>query len=363
MRRFSDAVAEAVFAALAEPTRRSILSSLAARGPATATDLAGLLPISRQAITKHLELLAASGLTEPGERRRIRYRVNAAPMTVARSYLAALARDWDSKLDRLQRSLDVLAPEPAAARTRPDDLARTRWMEDLMELLKGVRDSASQATGAGTWAPTAAALTVTLGLAAASWVVAIRQMNGMDMGVATRLGSFAFFAVLWVWMMAAMMLPGAAPAVLRRAHASGGVRAVPLFVASYLAVWVLVGVAVYALYRPHGYAAAGAVVIAAGAYELTPVKRYFRRRCRESVRTGYAFGLYCVGSSIGLMLLLVALSIMSIAWMAVIAVLVVAQKLLPAKAALDVPLALAIVGLGILIIIEPSSVPGITPPM
>jgi len=115
------AVAEAAFAALAEPTRRSILSSLAARGPATATDLAGLLPISRQAITKHLELLAASGLVlaEPGERRRIRYRVNAAPMTVAQSYLAVLARDWDSKLARLQRSLDVLAPEPGAAAPDP----------------------------------------------------------------------------------------------------------------------------------------------------------------------------------------------------------------------------------------------------
>jgi hypothetical protein len=47
-------------------------------------------------------------------------------------------------------------------------------------------------------AATAAALTATLGLAAASWVVAIRQMNGMDMGVATRLGSFAFFVGLWV---------------------------------------------------------------------------------------------------------------------------------------------------------------------
>jgi DNA-binding transcriptional ArsR family regulator len=116
-----EAVAEAVFAALAEPTRRSILSSLAARGPATATDLAGLLPISRQAITKHLELLAASGLVlaEPGERRRIRYRVNAAPMTVAQSYLAALARDWDSKLARLRRSLDVLAAEPGAAAPDP----------------------------------------------------------------------------------------------------------------------------------------------------------------------------------------------------------------------------------------------------
>jgi Predicted metal-binding integral membrane protein (DUF2182) len=109
-------------------------------------------------------------------------------------------------------------------------------------------------------APMAAALAATLGLATASWIVAVRQMHGMDMGVATRLGSFGFFIAVWVWMMAAMMLPGAAPAVARHAHASGRVRAVTLFVGSYLAVWTLVGVAVYALYRPHGSFAAGAVV-------------------------------------------------------------------------------------------------------
>jgi predicted metal-binding membrane protein len=212
-------------------------------------------------------------------------------------------------------------------------------------------------------AATAAALTATLGLAAASWVVAVGLMGGMDMGVATPLGSFAFFVALWVSMMAAMMLPGAAPAVLRCAHASGRVRAVPLFVGAYLAVWALVGLAVYALYRPHGSFAAGAVVIAAGVYELTPLKQRFRRRCRESVRSGFEFGLYCVGSSIGLMLMLVALSVMSITWMLVIAVLVLAQKLLPANAAIDVPLALAIVGLGVLIVIAPSSVPGLMPPM
>ena len=212
-------------------------------------------------------------------------------------------------------------------------------------------------------AATTASLAATLGLAAASWVVAVRQMNGMDMGVATRLGSFTFFVALWVSMMAAMMLPGATPAVWRRAQSSGRVRAVPLFVGSYLAVWTLVGVAVYALYRPHGSFAAGAVVIAAGVYEFTPLKRHFRRRCRESVRSGFEFGLYCVGSSIGLMLMLVALGVMSVAWMFVIAVVVLAQKLLPAKAAIDVPLALAIVGLGILIIIAPSSVPGLMPPM
>jgi predicted metal-binding membrane protein len=212
-------------------------------------------------------------------------------------------------------------------------------------------------------AATAAALTATLGLAAASWVVAVGQMNGMDMGAQTRLGSFGFFVAAWVSMMAAMMLPGAAPAFVRRAHASGRVRAVPQFVGSYLAVWTLVGIALYALYQPHGTFAAGAVAIAAGVYEFTPLKQHCRRRCRESVRSGFEFGLYCVGSSIGLMLLLVAVSVMSVTWMSVIAVLVLAQKLLPAKAAIDLPLALAIVGLGVLIVIAPSSVPGLTPPM
>jgi predicted metal-binding membrane protein len=210
---------------------------------------------------------------------------------------------------------------------------------------------------------TLAALTLTLGLAAGSWVVAVRRMSGMDMGVATRLGSFGFFLVLWVFMMAAMMLPGAVPAVVKRAHASGQVRAVPLFVGSYLAVWTLVGLAVFALYRPHGSVAAGVIAIAAGVYEFSPLKQHFRRRCRDSVGSGFEFGLYCVGSSIGLMLMMVALSVMSVAWMGIITVLVVAQKLIRRRAALDVPLALTIVGLGVLIIVAPASVPGLTPPM
>jgi predicted metal-binding membrane protein len=212
-------------------------------------------------------------------------------------------------------------------------------------------------------AATAAALLATLGLAAASWVVALRQMNGMDMGVATQLGSFAVFVVLWVSMMAAMMLPGAVPAVLRRAHATARVRAVLLFVGSYLVVWTLVGIAVYAVYRPHGSVVAGALAIAAGVYEFTRLKRHCRERCRESVGSGFEFGLYCLGSSIGLMLMLVALGAMSVTWMSVIAVLVLAQKLLPPRAAVDLPLALAMVGLGILIVIAPSWVPGLTPPM
>jgi predicted metal-binding membrane protein len=213
-----------------------------------------------------------------------------------------------------------------------------------------------------TAAATAAALAGTLGLAAACWVIAVWQMNGMDMGTATPLGSFGAFIAVWVVMMAAMMLPGAAPAVLRRAQADG-VRAVPLFAGSYLAVWALAGVAVYAAYRPHGTLAAGAVVIAAAVYEVTPLKRYFRRRCREATGSGFKFGLCCAGSSLGLMAMLVTLSVMSITWMALIAVLVLAQKLLPARTAIDLPLALAIAGLGVLIVITPSLVPGLSPPM
>jgi predicted metal-binding membrane protein len=207
------------------------------------------------------------------------------------------------------------------------------------------------------------ALIGTLALAAVSWVVAVRQMNGMDMGVTTRLGSFAAFVALWVWMMAAMMLPGAVPAVFRTVRASGRVQAAPLFVGSYLAVWALVGVAVYALYRPHRPWVAGVVAIAAGIYEFTPLKHQLRRCCREGVRSGFGFGCYCVGSSIGLMLMLVAVSVMSVTWMFVVAAVIVAQKLLPAKAVIDVPLALATIGIGVLIIIAPSWVPGLTPPM
>src|SRR5258705_9259566 len=126
----------------------------------------------------------------------------------------------------------------------------------------------------------ATALTATFGLAALSWVVAVHEMNGMDMGVATPLGSFNFFIALWVPMMAAMMLPGAAPAVSRFAGAR--LDAVLLFIGSYLIIWTLVGVVVFALYRPHGSFSAGSIAIAAGLYELTPLKQFFRRRCRET---------------------------------------------------------------------------------
>ena len=215
--------------------------------------------------------------------------------------------------------------------------------------------------GAGP-AATAAVLAATLGLAAACWVVSVWQMHGMNMGTATALGSFGFFIAVWAAMMAAMMLPGAAPAVVRSARA-GGARAVPLFVGSYLAVWALAGVLVYAADRPHGTLVAGLVTIAAGIYEFTPVKRHYRLRCRETTGSGLGFGLCCAGSSAGLMAVLVALGVMSIPWMVMITIIVLAQKLLRPMAALDVLLALAITGLGILIVMSPGSVPGLVPPM
>jgi predicted metal-binding membrane protein len=214
-----------------------------------------------------------------------------------------------------------------------------------------------------------AALT-TVGLGAVAWVIALQQMYGMDTMRVTGPASFTSFTSLWVLMIAAMMLPGAAPAVFRHAYASDSVRGLLLFVGSYLAVWALIGVALYAvysLYRPHGSVAAGALVIAAGVYEFTPLKQHFRRRCsvdlEKGLRSGVELGPSCVGSSIGLMLMQVALGVMSVTWMSVVGVLMLAQKVLPPKAVFDLPLALRIVGLGILLMVAPSSVPGFMPAM
>jgi predicted metal-binding membrane protein len=208
----------------------------------------------------------------------------------------------------------------------------------------------------------ASAVVVTVGVAALCWLVAVRQMKGMDMGVETTLGSFSFFLAAWVSMMAAMMLPGALPATVRVARGSGRLAAAPLFAATYIGVWTLVGLMVYAVYRPHGTKVAGVLTIAAGLYELAPLKQACRRRCRAN-RSGLGFGLNCVGSSAGLMILFLAVGAMSITWMCVVALLVLGQKLLPPRAVIDVPIGLAIVGLGLAIVLIPSSVPGLTPMM
>ena len=128
----------------------------------------------------------------------------------------------------------------------------------------------------------------------------------------------------WAPMMAAMMLPGALPAISRSERA-------PLFAGSYLIVWTLAGLAVYAFYMPPAPAVAAILVAAAVVYELTPWARACRRRCRAERRSGLRFGAWCVGSSIGLMALFVALGPMSVVWMSVIASVVLAQKVLPRR--------------------------------
>jgi predicted metal-binding membrane protein len=217
---------------------------------------------------------------------------------------------------------------------------------------------------AGVERPTAAvllALAAVGALAAVAWVVAARRMAGMDMGVATDLGPLGPFLATWAPMMAAMMLPGAGPAIADRARA--GARAALLFAASYLALWAAAGVAVHALYRPHGTLAAGAITVAAGLYELSPVKRRSRRHCRAGARSGLEYGAWCIGSSAGLMAVAVALGPMSVTWMALAAAAVLAQKLLAPAPAVDVPVALAIVALGVLVAAAPAAIPGLMPAM
>ena len=101
-------VSAGVFAALADPNRRAILASLAQHGPSTATDLARRLGITRQGIAKHLALLSEAELVTSGSGtgRRVLYRHRTEPIKVAHAYLAALAADWDSSLDRLTAFLD-----------------------------------------------------------------------------------------------------------------------------------------------------------------------------------------------------------------------------------------------------------------
>ena len=96
------AVAEQVFVALADPSRRAVLAALASGGPATATDLAGRLPITRQAIAKHLGALERAGLVEPRrEGRETRYRLTPEPLDGAIAWMEEVGARWDRSLARL----------------------------------------------------------------------------------------------------------------------------------------------------------------------------------------------------------------------------------------------------------------------
>ena len=179
-------------------------------------------------------------------------------------------------------------------------------------------------------------------------------MNGMSMAGmpvpgmhGTPMTGMTLTLPLCVAMMAVMMLPSAVPAIVRRARDGVGVFAAPLFAGSYVSVWALAGLAMWLLYQPPGPAVSGALLIGAGVYEVTPFKRECRRLCRERVRSGVRFGAFCFGSSIGLMLVLIAVNVMSVALMIAIALVVLAQKLFPPHPTFDLLLALAIAAVGI----------------
>ena len=226
------------------------------------------------------------------------------------------------------------------------------------------------------------------GAAALCWFAAARRMSGMDMGPGGSLGSLSFFTATWATMMAAMMLPSAVPALvsfdrIAMRRLAGSLWSALLFVASYLGVWTLVGIAGYGAYRTVGAAhlgflawhrdgryVAAAAVAAGGLYELTALKRRCLRRCRAGsdratapVHAGFRYAGNCVGCSAGLMVMLFAVGVMSFFWMALVAVLVFAQKVPQSGTRLVAPVAVLLVGLGVWIALAPGSVPGLTLPM
>jgi predicted metal-binding membrane protein len=218
------------------------------------------------------------------------------------------------------------------------------------------------------------------GVVVLAWAVTIERMQGMDSGPGTDLGGLGWYLGIWVTMTAAMMLPSEAPAALLLARLRRGLPAM-LFLAGYLAVWTAYGLAAYGLFRlvtsldtgwlawdEGGPYAAGAVIAAAGIYELTPLKRLSLRRCRSphtdtpALRAGLADGLHCVGSSGGLMAVLFALGLMSVFWMVVVAAVIFAEKVLPQGLLLRRPVAIALLALGIWVAFWPATVPGLTEP-
>ena len=236
-----------------------------------------------------------------------------------------------------------------------------------------------------------------LGAALVAWIVTIHRMQGMDAGPGTDLGGLGWYLGVWITMMAAMMLPAAAPMVLAfsrvsRERARRGNAHVPtfVFVAGYLIVWASFGIAAYAVFRvvtalDPGFLAwesagpwiAGGAIAAAGIYQLTPLKRVCLRHCRTplhfvfhgwrdgwlgALRMGAVHGAYCVGCCWGLMVILFSLGVMSVLWMVVVATIVFAEKVTPAGARLSRALAVGFIAVGLWMAVAPGSVPGLTEP-
>jgi predicted metal-binding membrane protein len=201
----------------------------------------------------------------------------------------------------------------------------------------------------------------------------------MEAGPGTDLGDLGWFAVSWVLMMAAMMLPSLVPAAL--AFARAGERTAVIFVAGYLAAWATAGLVAYLVFEPlrsldapflawdraGRYVAAGVVLVAA-AYQLSAAKAGCLHRCRAplvspgGLRGGLRHGAACVACCAGLMAALFALGVMSLTWMVVIAALIAAERLLPWRTRAVYGVAAALAVLAIWMATAPGSLPGLTVP-
>ena len=229
-----------------------------------------------------------------------------------------------------------------------------------------------------------------LGATLAAWAVLLVRMRGMDAGPGTDLGTLGWFVGVWVTMTGAMMLPSAMPMVLVYSKTAGGTSRPVLFVAGYVVVWTAYGLVAYGLFRlvrSHHPAAlgwdrwgpivAGAAIVVAGLYQLTPLKRVCLRHCRTpfhwvlhrwrdgrlgAARMGLEHGGFCVGCCWALMVVLFAVGVMSLVWMVVVAALIFAEKVLPLGERLAVAFAVALVALGVWVAVAPGSVPFLTQP-
>ncbi|HXB15631.1 MAG TPA: DUF2182 domain-containing protein [Solirubrobacteraceae bacterium] len=233
-------------------------------------------------------------------------------------------------------------------------------------------------------------------VAGGCWAVTVHRMRGMDMGPGTDLGGLGSFAVLWLTMMAAMMLPSLAPmahAHAGRSRAAGARRpsfGSALFAAGYLATWLAAGMLAYAVVRllagldlgwlawdRAGPYVAGGVILAAAVYELTPLKARCLRHCRRpellarrwragprgALLTGLEHGGFCVGASWALMAVLFVIGIMNVTWMVVVASLVAFEKLLPRPGLAVALTALLVAALALGVAFAPEQVPWLTVPM
>jgi predicted metal-binding membrane protein len=226
--------------------------------------------------------------------------------------------------------------------------------------------------------------TVVVGAAAGAWTLTANRMAGMDTGPGAALGGLGWFAISWLLMMAAMMLPALVPAVIACLRRAGRPGEAGRFVAGYLTVWLAAGLVAYAAiefarsmqlgllaWGNGGRWIAAGLIAAAGFYQLTPSKNACLRRCRDHLtilrdhqRGGLGLGIrhggFCVGCTWVLMAALFALGVMNLTWMAVVAALIAAERLLPRPAPVAVALILA--GLAISVALVPGDLPAFTTP-